>query len=72
VELLLGYGGPTVTLRAELDETDYGYEVREIVYSHSWGNDIGKAATLEDRDDTNTDTVGRFLRLVAPDTMGEL
>jgi hypothetical protein len=59
VELLLGGGGPTITLTARLRDD----AVRDVELWHSWGDPAGHEATASVSNQADLDTVDAFLRL---------
>lgn len=60
VELLLGGGGPTITLTAKVRDG----EVRGFTLWHSWGSAVGEEASVEARCAADSDTVGSFLQIL--------
>lgn len=62
VELLLGGGGPTITLTARFQRG--GDEVSGFTLWHSWGSSVGEAASVEARCAADVDTVDAFLRIL--------
>lgn len=57
VELLLGGGGPTITLTAEIRDDD----VRDFTLWHSWGNAVGEEASMRSQSHEDRETVAAFL-----------
>jgi hypothetical protein len=60
VELLLGGGGPTIHLTADVRDD----EVREVVYDHSWGAGTGEAARISDTSWATCDLLTQWLTLI--------
>lgn len=61
VELLLGGGGPTITLTATLRDGD---TVRDFTLWHSWGAATGDEASLRGQCAADVDTVDAFLNVL--------
>lgn len=61
VELLLGGGGPTITLTVRLRGGD---EVSGFTLWHSWGSSVGEQASLEAPCQADIETVDAFLRIL--------
>lgn len=60
VELLLGGGGPTITLTAQVRDE----QVRGFTLWHSWGSSVGEEASMEARCAADVDTVGAILQIL--------